>query len=567
MSLGSQPLVTFDGTRPSPELEAMILSLVVDTDVNTSDSCVIEFADTERHVLDALGADYLLPVTVTTSPVEGEDDCVIFDGEIYGMDFEFDELGAFSKITAYDRSYRLRQQRITTTYNDVSDTDLVNTIASQVDLRTGDVKNTSTLHPHIGQFNETYWEFLRRRADANDCELVVEGEKLHFRPSADADGGPNPGDFGTTDPLQLIAGSNLLQFSVRTTAAQQVANVDVRGWDPVQKKELVATAEANTRATLLDQDGREVAAEQGELRTLTMLPGVADQAECDAVAEAMGEFVASTFGYAEGVAIGDPRLQAGTPVSVGQTGRFDGKYVLSSARHELGPAGYFTRFTVSGAHDRSLYGLTDHGSGEVAALHGVYPAIVTNVQDADETGRVKLRFPWLADDYESAWSRVMQIGAGPERGFLWLPEVDDEVLVAFIDGDATRPVVVGGLFNGVDKPPFEGYADPGDGSIDTRGIKTRKGHVLQFEDADGAERIHIHTAEESISILLDQANKKLVVQADSDVEVNAQGNVAVTAQRDIKIEAGGKAEISGSAGLKLESSGQVEIKGAIVKLN
>ena len=104
----------------------------------------------------------------------------------------------------------------------------------------------------------------------------------------------------------------------------------------------------------------------------------------------------------------------------------------------------------------SLYDLlTPPGSDASGRILGVVVAIVTNNQDPDGLGRVRLRFPWLDDGAESFWARVASPMAGNARGLYFLPEVDDEVLVAFQHGRPEAPVVLGGLWNGKDKPPAD----------------------------------------------------------------------------------------------------------------
>src|SRR3972149_536693 len=94
------------------------------------------------------------------------------------------------------------------------------------------------------------------------------------------------------------------------------------------------------------------------------------------------------------------------------------------------------------------------GTGQdVRLISGVVPGIVTNNQDPDGLGRVKIKFPWLSDDNETDWVRIATLMAGGQRGGFFLPEVGDEVLVAFEHGDINHPYVIGALWNGVDKPP------------------------------------------------------------------------------------------------------------------
>jgi len=134
-------------------------------------------------------------------------------------------------------------------------------------------------------------------------------------------------------------------------------------------------------------------------------------------------------------------------------------------------------------------------------IYGVVVGVVTNNQDPDKLGRVKVRLPWLTGDYESNWARVATLMAGKERGSFFLPEVDDEVLLAFEHGDVRFPYVIGALWNGVDKPPRTNA----DGKNNQRAIKSRQGHELIFDDSDGKEQVEIHT-KAGHQILLDDSS-------------------------------------------------------------
>lgn len=567
-AFGTKPTIILDGDRLPVEIEPHLVEVVVETDLTAPGSCLVTFADPGRDVLDALGVDFLQRLEVLASPVEEVEEEPLFVGDVYGFDFMADETGTFALIRAYDATYKLKQRRGISSFCDVTDGDVVRTLAEDAGVETGTIDGGDVIHPYLAQVNQSHWDFLQRRAQASDCTLHVCDGRLAFTKSTEASDGPRPGDHASTDPLQLIAGHNLVYFRVRTTASQQVGAVEVRGWDPSRKETVVAEAEANSRSARLETTPAEIGTQHGTETRVAAFPGLTTQAACDVIATSVAERVAASFGYAEGQAIGDPRLRAGVAVSVGRTGRFDGQYTLTAARHVFGRAGYHTTFSVSGEHDRTLHGLSaGRGAPGTHRFDGVYPAIVTNVADPGSLGRVKLKLPWLADDYETDWARVMQIGAGPDRGILWFPEVDDEVLVAFIGGDPAAPAVIGGLYNGTDTPPFEGFADPEDGQVDTRCLQTRAGHALVFCDAEGEQSVRLHTGDASISITLDQARGTLVIESGGDVELRADGNVAITAGRDLTLEAAGTGTIRANAGLKLESAGSVAVSGATIQLN
>src|SRR5207245_8845819 len=161
---------------------------------------------------------------------------------------------------------------------------------------------------------------------------------------------------------------------------------------------------------------------------------LAQQAQVDGAAGSIAELISSAFAEADGLANGNPKLKAGATVSVGVVGdKFSGKYTLTSARHVFGEQGYRTHFAISGRQDRTLLGLTSlgssngHASAGGAPINGVVVALVTDNNDPNNTARVKLKFPWLDDNYESDWARITQSGAGPDSGAHLSPAVNDEV--------------------------------------------------------------------------------------------------------------------------------------------
>jgi uncharacterized protein involved in type VI secretion and phage assembly len=156
--------------------------------------------------------------------------------------------------------------------------------------------------------------------------------------------------------------------------------------------------------------------------------------------------------------------------------------------------------------------------------------------------------PWLDDDFSSAWAPVMQLGAGPSSGTFFLPAVHDEVLVGFEQGQIDRPVVIGGLFNGVDTPPtYEQWLDNGD--VNGRGIYSRKGHYIEFWD-DDKSAIILATAGDEASIALSAADRKLVFQTQGAFEVTADGEIKVHGSK-----------------ITLEADSQLVLKGAQITLN
>jgi phage baseplate assembly protein V len=202
----------------------------------------------------------------------------------------------------------------------------------------------------------------------------------------------------------------------------------------------------------------------------------------------------------------------------------------------------------------------DRADGRFA---GVAMAIVTNNQDPDNLGRVKVKLPWLDEQAESDWTRVVTAMAGAGRGLYWLPEVNDEVLVAFEHGRPDSLYVLGGLWNGKDKPP----EDNKDGKNNVRALKTRSGHVIRLTDTDGDEKIEIIDKTGKNSIVISAKDKTVTIGADADITVKStngklklSGNgVEITSQAAVKIEAG--------QNMDLQARAQLNVKGQMVNIN
>ncbi len=194
---------------------------------------------------------------------------------------------------------------------------------------------------------------------------------------------------------------------------------------------------------------------------------------------------------------------------------------------------------------------------------GVVIGIVTNNNDPDKLGRVKVKFPWLSDSDESTWARIAVPMAGNNRGFYFLPEVDDEVLVVFEHGDMRFPYVLGALWNGKDKPPAKNE----DGKNDVRLIKSRSGHTIRLTDKDGEEKIEIVDKSGKNKLVIDTATNTISLSTDKDLKLSAaQGQITLTAQT-IVIEAQSKLEVKSSGTADVQAGGPMNIKGAVVNIN
>lgn len=220
-------------------------------------------------------------------------------------------------------------------------------------------------------------------------------------------------------------------------------------------------------------------------------------------------------------------------------------------------------------------------------IFGVMVGIVINNDSANHAdkpgpGRVKVKIPLMGMP-ESNWARMASWMAGKERGAFCLPEVEDEVLVAFENGDVNRPYIIGSLWNGQDLPPETNK----DGKNNIRLFKSRSGHVLQFadtkgeesitltsakghviklDDKGGAEQIRISDKSGKNRIILDTKANKVSVSAGADIEISAGGKLALSA-KSIEMKSSAGTAIEASAGMEVKAAASMTIKGATVNIN
>lgn len=196
-------------------------------------------------------------------------------------------------------------------------------------------------------------------------------------------------------------------------------------------------------------------------------------------------------------------------------------------------------------------------------IFGVVIGVVTNNNDPDGLGRVKTSLPWMGDQVESDWARVVTPMAGPGRGLYFLPEVDDEVLVAFEHGNPEVPYVLGGLWNGKDKPPESNS----DGKNNLRTIRSRNGNVIRLSDVKDDEKIEIIDKSTKNTIVIRTKDNSITITADGDVTVQSSNGKLKLTGNGVEITSTSTVKIEASQTMELKSSSQLGIKGSVVNIN
>lgn len=488
---------------------------------------------------------------------------------------------SYAVIIAQSPTVKLEFGHLNKTFLNQKASDMISATIGQAGLGGGTIDASSVTHEHVFQYKETNWDFARRMASSYGVFLFYDGEKLHAT---------NAKSRPTNDIQRSDIGS--LKMTLGATGNK----VNVHGWDYKEKKAIKGKATGSVASGIDSRDSSTMRkAESIHTKEDFVAAGTAaSKAHADVIAKTIA------LNHVQGLA-----KMTGQTCSyvacVGKNMRVDGydsvlngSYFVTWVRHELNESGqYSNRFEATPtncAYPRILEAPLRENA--------VQSAIVTNNEDPDDLGRVKVKFPWREDE-ESFWARVSHVDAGADKGLYTIPDVDDEVLVGFEHGDFSRPVILGNLYNGVDQPIRPGSEMVDGGTNKLKVFKTKGGNEIVLDDTSGAEVITISQKDgtntivltmdgPSISIISDGGDinlkgKAINIESESgDIVLKSGGKLTAQSQSDTEIKATGAlkgqgmslemkgqttGKIEASATLDLNGNAMVNVKGGMINLN
>ncbi|MGI8633133.1 MAG: VgrG-related protein [Solirubrobacterales bacterium] len=516
--------VRLGGTALEPQMAAQLLEVRVQDSLTLPDAFLLRLGDPELEHVDSGPFDVGAEVEILFAAPDAATLTSLIKGQITTSEPEFGPEGAILAARGYDHAHSLNRTRRSETFQNVTADDVARKVADRAGLRTGTIDDAGVAHDFVQQSSETDWELLLRLAAAIDFEVVVEDRALHFRRASGSDRGQAP---------TLRWGERLRSFSPRITGVAQVDEVLVRGWDPQGKQAISASARAEELSAEIGVTRDELVSSLGGGTVTVADRPVSTQAEADALARSVAAQLGNAFVEAQGVTDGDPGLRAGRQVTIDGVGaKFGGTYTLSATTHLFrGSKGYQTSFQITGRTPRGLLDLMSQAPRRKWA-EGPVVGVVTQNQDPDGLGRVRVKYPELGDENEGWWARLASPSAGSGRGLLMMPVVGEEVLLCFEHGDVRRPYVLGSLWNGKEKP--EALAQT-DGSF---ALRSDEKVVIE---STGDFSVSSDSGDVSVS----SDSGKVSVSAGTDVVIEAQTSVTIKAP-SLKLEASGVVEISGS---------------------
>jgi uncharacterized protein involved in type VI secretion and phage assembly len=472
------------------------------------------------------------------------------------VDFDKEAQGRVS-VVGYDELSLLAEGVRHRTFTNQSHKEIVEKIAKEVGITIGEIQDTGITEEYICQADETNLQFLSKIAAMNSFELFVQCDDtgdplLYFRKPA------------TKATLKLKWGENIRSIRPRYKKLQ-VNYVDVPYWKYKEKRIEGTLQERKLGTTKTNANGVKPSDEdQKSIKYAAYrAPGSWNTNSLQKtrnVAQSMCDYYTGQFLCAELELEGNADIRAGSLVTIlhdekSDLKSFNGDYYVTDTCHIYERGTFKTKITVS---DTGGYSLLQHNFSPIERLRPSQThlvGIVTNNKDNDKPpnmGCVKVRFPTLRtteepNGIESCWARVVTTGAGNNRGIDWLPEVDDEVVVAFEHGDIHRPYIVGNVWNGKDSSPEDHKHRVNGNGVRLRTLKTRVGHEIEFVEEDGGDGkqrgIYIKTADK-LKVEMNDTKKEIRISTPQGMKIKLSD---MTSSIDIQAGGGGR--------IRLDSSG------------
>ncbi len=578
-------IVKLGGSPLAPAMMNDLLDMRVSLSVHSSGSAQLRFADEYFTLLDggkfAIGAELEISISNAKNAAS-----VVFSGEIVAVGVDQSIGGRHELLVeAYDLTHRLSGETTITAYLKQSRDAVVKAIAGRHGL-TAKADPTGGPEPYLLQTGTDY-AFLWEMARVVGFEWFADGKTLHFRKRP------------ATSGAKVKWGEDLLRFTARYSGVEVVSKLTVQGWDPTQQKDFSGEAGAilsSPKPEQLGSGAKFVKEQHGKAKGKFGKPlvlsstGVRDAKEAEAYAASVAADLVGAGLTVRGEAWGNPAIKPGTMIEVEQMGKsLSGTYYVTEVEHVFGAGRpLLTRFAVTGHRSSSIPDLIRSGGGSTNewSRAGAVLGVVTNVNDPEDVGRVKVRFPTLGKEAESDWARVVTPGAGPDRGLDLRPEVDDEVLVMFDRGDSRTAFVLGGVWSAKSKHPDAKVVD--DGVVSKRLWASRVGHSITISDGKkgaaagdksrfieiklGDKKTYAMISEDGITIEAAKDKPLKLVAGDASITLNAKGEIEIKAKA-VKIDSEGdlsaKAKavtLKGAMGVKIDGGTAFEAKGAQAKI-
>jgi Rhs element Vgr protein len=550
-----------------------LLSIVVNKEVNRIPTATLVYVDGEpsRQTFELSSKAYFEPgKDIEIQVGYSNDEKTLFKGIVIKHSIKVRDKNSLLIVECKDKAVKMTVACKSKYYLDVKDSDVIEELIDAHGLDK-DVAATTVTHKQIVQYNSTDWDFMLCRADVNGLLCIANDNKLSVTPP----------ELNADAALIIQYGATVHTLDAEIDARLQYKSVKGSVWNYTDQ-------ELNT-----DTEAEEpLVPEAGNLSP-------------DSLADVIGE---SEFRLYNSAKIEEPELQAwvnaallkkrlakirgkvttdgtadvlpGQLIQLNGVGeRFEGKLFVTGIRHQVTDGLWQStfQFGINPEWFAQTYNVQQPLSGAMLpAIQGLHIGIATQLEnDPDGEDRILVKIPVINNNEDGIWCRLASLDAGDNRGFVFRPEIGDEVIVGFINNDPRHAVVLGMLHSSAKPAPVQGSDENNE-----KGYVSRSKMKMVFDDdkisytleTPGGNKIVV-SEDESTIYMEDQNGNKLIMNEDGII-IESIKDIKLKAAKDlnaegvnISIKGSAQTKLEGSAGAEISSGGATNVKGSIVNIN
>ena len=474
-------------------------------------------------------------------------------------------------IDLKDESIKMTIGRKNKYFEDVKDSEIIEEIIGDYGLDS-EIETTGVTHKEMVQHHVTDWDFLVSRAEVNGKLVFVDDGKITVKAP----------DLSADPIVELAYGHNVIDFEAGMDARDQFVTVKSSSWDFANQEIIEGEAEEPS----ITEQGNLTSSDLAGVIGLEELPlkhtGKITDNELKAWSDA--KLMRSRLSKIKGkVKIqGFSDIKPGDVIELAGFGdRFNGVAFVSAIAHRMSidnPWSTDIEFGLDKEWFTDNYNdiIDKPASGLVPAIHGLQIGIVTNIhEDPEGEERIRVRLPIIDNENDGVWARLSTTDAADSRGWVFRPEIDDEVIVGFLNGDPRDPIILGSVFSSAKPSPISAEEENNE-----KGYVSRSGMKFVFDD----DKVSVTTetpngnkiilSEDEGSIVVEDENGNKVQLTSDGINMESPGDINIKASGDLNMEgvninvkAQAQFKAEGSAGAEMSTSGQAVVKGSVVMIN
>ena len=482
-----------------------------------------------------------------------------------------------------DNAVKMTVARKNKYFYDQKDSEAIEAIVKSYPFET-DIAETDVQHEAIVQYDCTDWDFIISRMEANGLICIADNGKIIAKKP----------DLSGETVLDAVFGATMLAFDAELDAKNQYQNLKATTWD--YSNQSVITVDANEPG--FEENGNISSSDLGNVLDIAEYDLFAgeDVTENELQDLADARLVKARLSRCRGRVRfrGYGGINPGDLINIGGVGdRFNGKVFVSGIRHEIANGAWNTdvQFGLSSEQFTKEPDVNAApAAGMLPSIQGLQTGIVTDLEDPDGQNRIRVRMPVIDNNEDGVWSRIATLDAGNNRGTFFRPEIDDEVIVGFMNNDPRNPVVLGMLNSSAKPSPLTASNQNNE-----KGYVSRSGMKMIFNDDEkslqietpAGKKITINENQNIIKIEDENGNSlsmdpsSVNIESGADISLKATGNLTIEAvnitlspSSSFAMSAGGVSMNAGSGNasisaptVDIEGSGTTNIKGGIVMIN